>query len=93
MTPHDAITAGADFLVIGRPISAADNPVLAAENIQENFNRIRAVTVTVKICGINDEASLKAAVTHGARFVGFVFYPVVHAVKPATIFAVDAKFK
>lgn len=33
MTPKDAMTAGADFLVIGRPISAADNPVLAAENI------------------------------------------------------------
>lgn len=33
------------------------------------------MTVEVKICGINDEASLRAAVTHGARFVGFVFYP------------------
>ncbi len=44
------------------------------------------MTVTVKICGINDEASLKAAVTHGARFVGFVFYPrSPRAVKPAAI--------
>lgn len=42
--------------------------------------------VTVKICGINDEASLNAAVTHGARFVGFVFYPrSPRAVKPPAV--------
>jgi len=44
------------------------------------------VTVTVKICGINDEASLKAAVTHGARFIGFVFYPrSPRAMKPTAV--------
>ncbi|MDY0269383.1 orotidine-5'-phosphate decarboxylase [Trichloromonas sp.] len=32
-TPGDAITAGADYLVIGRPISAAADPVEAAELI------------------------------------------------------------
>lgn len=33
MTPADAITAGADYLVIGRPISAAADPVAAADMI------------------------------------------------------------
>lgn len=33
MTPHDAITAGADYLVIGRPITAASEPRKAAESI------------------------------------------------------------
>ncbi len=32
-TPADAITAGADYLVIGRPISAAADPVAAADLI------------------------------------------------------------
>lgn len=30
--------------------------------------------VAVKICGLNDEAGVAAAVEGGARFVGFVFY-------------------
>jgi orotidine-5'-phosphate decarboxylase len=33
MTPGDAIRAGADYLVIGRPISAAADPLAAAEAI------------------------------------------------------------
>lgn len=30
MTPHDAVTAGANVMVIGRPITEADDPVAAA---------------------------------------------------------------
>lgn len=33
MTPADAVKAGADYLVIGRPIAAASNPVEAAQAI------------------------------------------------------------
>ena len=37
MSPTEAIEAGADWLVIGRPIYAADNPREAAESILESL--------------------------------------------------------
>ena len=37
MTPADAIGAGANWLVIGRPIYGADNPRAAAEGISESL--------------------------------------------------------
>lgn len=33
------------------------------------------MTVAAKICGLSEPESLRAAVTGGARYVGFVFYP------------------
>ena len=38
MTPAEAIRAGANFLVIGRPITAANDPVAAARKIVEEIN-------------------------------------------------------
>jgi orotidine-5'-phosphate decarboxylase len=37
MTPAEAVTAGADYLVIGRPIAAASDPVMAADMIIEEI--------------------------------------------------------
>lgn len=37
MTPAEAVKAGADYLVIGRPISAAENPVQAAQAIVDEI--------------------------------------------------------
>jgi orotidine-5'-phosphate decarboxylase len=34
MTPLDAITSGADYLVIGRPITAASDPLQSLRSIQ-----------------------------------------------------------
>jgi len=37
MTPADAVKNGADYLVIGRPIAKADDPVVAAEMIVDEI--------------------------------------------------------
>lgn len=41
LTPEDAIMSGADYLVIGRPIIAAPNPVEAAQAIIADMQNIR----------------------------------------------------
>ena len=37
LTPKEAVDAGADYFVIGRPITGADDPVEAAENIAQSL--------------------------------------------------------
>lgn len=41
VTPEDAIRAGATFLVVGRPITAADDPQHAAQSITQQIERAR----------------------------------------------------
>jgi orotidine-5'-phosphate decarboxylase len=37
MTPADAVAAGADYIVIGRPITRAADPAAAAKAIAESL--------------------------------------------------------
>jgi orotidine-5'-phosphate decarboxylase len=37
MTPRDALEAGADYLVIGRPITAAPDPLRALLDIEQDL--------------------------------------------------------
>jgi len=39
MTPNQALKAGSDYLVIGRPITASENPLKALENIVEEITK------------------------------------------------------
>jgi len=38
LTPRDAIIMGADYIVVGRPIRLADDPVAAADRITEEIS-------------------------------------------------------
>ncbi len=52
----------------------------------------RAVSVAVKICGLNDASGVAAAVEGGAAFVGFVFFPASpRYVEPETAASLGAR--
>ena len=40
-TPAEAVSAGADYLVVGRPVTRAADPVRAAREITESIRQIR----------------------------------------------------
>jgi orotidine-5'-phosphate decarboxylase len=40
-TPFEAVSAGANYLVVGRPVTRSPNPVAAAREITESIERIR----------------------------------------------------
>ena len=42
MTPAEAMSRGADHLVIGRPITRADDPGLAARNIEQSLLQVHS---------------------------------------------------
>jgi len=44
MTPAEALAKGADYIVIGRPITEADDPVVAAKNIAQEINASQEMT-------------------------------------------------
>ena len=39
-TPADAVRAGADYLVVGRPVTEADDPVAVITQIQEELEQV-----------------------------------------------------
>jgi orotidine-5'-phosphate decarboxylase len=41
MTPREAIAEGADLLVIGRPITRADDPIAALDKIADEIDENR----------------------------------------------------
>jgi orotidine-5'-phosphate decarboxylase len=43
MTPREAIEAGADYIVVGRPILAAPDPARAADQIIEEIEAARGI--------------------------------------------------
>ena len=74
-SPAAALAAGADILVIGRPITEAGDPAAAAAEILQSLHRPEAPpAVQVKICGLSTSATLTAALDAGADYVGLVFY-------------------
>jgi len=40
-TPREAIERGADYIVVGRPITAVENPVVACERVLEELKEIK----------------------------------------------------
>ena len=73
--PGRGAGAGADLLVVGRPDHRRRRPGRRRRPPSRQAPRRPRDAPEVKICGVNDAARFEPAVSLGADYVGFVFYP------------------
>jgi hypothetical protein len=86
LTAAQALSAGATYLVVGRPIIAATDPRAAAERIAEECRAAQARRVSVTIysrpgCHLCDD--MKAVVAHVARSVPLALQDIDISTDPA----------
>ena len=81
MTPSDALAQGADYLVIGRPITAAPDPLAALEAIERALGAAGAGLKPISIHSTSEKRTM--AIIHKAVFpvagLGTRFLPATKA--------------
>ena len=74
MTPKEAIEAGSDYLVIGRPITQAQNPVKVLNDVNESINSLYEIQ---KLIGSNNlnEKNEALNLAEWIKEIPMVYYP------------------